>query len=241
MTVGRMVRYGKVRMHFFLKSKMEKSKSKNGKYKIQNGKQFAKVGKKLEFCWRTSFLSLFQQQFEMTSTQLPTTILSNIWEDSIKMEADAIIRKLNKKKYDDVLRQLNLILPLEEDNFNWYYDPESQNTDSDLSYVVPMIMDHQDRLLDFDNDYFYFRDIFEEIEESEPTTSWRPIGRFESFVKVYDKYDYDTDNIKNDEDLEAIKVRIANALQKSIDLLENNIESYETDSDSDYEDDFFDE
>ena len=224
---------------------MEKSKSKNGKQFSIDGKQFAKVGNKIERKWQTSFLSLFKQQFEMTSTQLPTTILTNIWEDSIKMEADSIIRKLYKKKYDDVLRQLDLILPLEE-NFNWYYDPESQNTDSDLSYVVPMILDHQDRLLDFDNEYFYFRDTYDNIEECEPTSSWKLVIAsqsifYDTYKKVYDDYDYDTDNNKNDEDLEAIKVRIANALQKSIDLLENNIESNETEYDSEGDEDFFNE
>ena len=179
------------------------------------------------------------QQIEMTSTQLPTNILANIWEDSIKMEADTIICKLYKKKYDEVLRQLDLILPLEE-NFNWYYDPESQNTDRNYNYVIPMIMDHEERLVDFENEYFLFRDDYDIIGESEPTTSWKPNDRFE---KVYDDYDYDTDNNKNDEDLEAIKNRIASALQKSINLFENNEEEYESNDEYDSYDDesFFDE
>ena len=173
----------------------------------------------------------------MTSIQLPSNIALNIWEDSIKMEADTILRKFYKKNYDEVLRQLDLILPFEE-NYNWYYDPECENMET--GYVIPMIMSHDERTHEFDSEYLLFRDTYDTLESQSQLysrlTSWKYNGRLE---KVFDRYDYDTNNNRNDEDLKKIKDRIASILQKSINLVENNKED-ESDDGSDYEDDFFD-
>jgi hypothetical protein len=222
-------------MHFFLNrnGKKWKTMENNGKqWKAMegNGKFFAKDGKKNENTSKTSFSSLFKQPSEMNSIQLPTNIALNIWEDSIKMEADAIIRKIHKMKYDDVLRQLKYIIPLEEDD-EWYYGNFCSNTIPTYRYVIPLLMDPEEREVDYDNEYFYCR-VSQAIELDPP--SYRT-GRYHlTRGLVFDVYDYDTDNNKNDEDLKEIKDRIASILQKSINIVE------EDDSDYEYEDDFFD-
>ena len=50
----------------------------------------------------------------MTSIQLPTlpaSIVTNIWEDTIKCDADMVLRNVHKKNYDKVVEQIKHIVP----------------------------------------------------------------------------------------------------------------------------------
>ena len=212
-------------MHFFL----------NRKWKNQNPlmeKNLPSLEKKMTPSHQHHSYHYPNQQIEMTSTQLPSNIALNIWEDSIKMEADTILCNINKMKYDDVLRQLKYIIPLEdEEDDEWFYWNLCWSADTSYNYRIPLLCDPEVREEDFDDEYFYCR-VSKRRDELLPRGYNTGIYHLTRGL-VFDVYDYDTDNDRNDEDLKLIKDRIASILQKSINLVEDDESDYE------YEDDFF--
>ena len=65
------------------------------------------------FSWFNTFFRMTSIQ---QSTYLPTSIVTNIWEDSIKSDADMVLRNVYKKNYEEVLNQIKHVVVIGKNN-----------------------------------------------------------------------------------------------------------------------------
>ena len=148
----------------------------------------------------------------MTSIQLPTlpaSIVTNIWEDTIKCDADMVLRNVHKKNYDKVVEQIKHIVPIGKANaLHLLEDFQDMQLPDDWYLFVhdddelPMIIEHTERLNDYDGlyEFCYITPYNLEWTDESP--------------RIHNPSDYDyseTDSMTKD--LELLRSRASIALQ----------------------------
>ena len=156
----------------------------------------------------------------MTSIQqsnLPTVLLTNIWEDAIKSDADQVLRTIHKKNYSEVVEQINYISIIGNEtqsrvlaNFSDMVMPPSWYAFVYYEDMPPLIVDEEERENDYGGAYNYC--IVTPYLLDHPNYL---------HIENPSEYDYDVDNIKNDEDLISLKDKITSALQNFNNEIEN--------------------
>ena len=142
------------------------------------------------------------------STYLPTSIVTNIWEDSIKSDADMVLRNVYKKNYGEVVEQIKHVVVIGKNNcLHLWENAEDQQLPFDWYMFVyaedeiPMILPQDERLDEYDGAYEYCRIHQLNLEWTESPRIHNPSD-----------YDYsETDSMSKD--LELLRSRATIALQ----------------------------